>query len=35
MIQTVHRGVALTVRSWVLKDNRSGYDEEPLIVKEE
>jgi len=34
VIQTVHRGVALAVRSWVLKDDRSGYSEEPLIVRE-
>lgn len=34
IIQTVHRGISLTVRSWVLTDDREGYDEEPLIVRE-
>jgi proteasome lid subunit RPN8/RPN11 len=33
VIQAVHRGISLTVKSWVLKDDRSGYDEQQIIER--
>lgn len=34
VIQSVHRGISLAVHSWLLKSDRSGYDEEVIIVQE-
>lgn len=31
VIQAVHKGISLTLSSWVLRDDRSGYDEEQIL----
>lgn len=33
LIQGVYKGIALDVKSWVLKDDRSGYNEEQIIER--
>ena len=33
IIQGVYKGIALNVTSWVLKDDRSGYNEEQIIER--
>ena len=32
-IQGVYKGIALKLSSWVLKDDRSGYNEEQIIER--
>lgn len=34
MITAVEKGIPAAVRSWRLRDDRSGFDEEPFIVTE-
>jgi proteasome lid subunit RPN8/RPN11 len=33
LIQGVYKGIALDIKGWVLKDDRSGYNEERLIER--
>lgn len=33
LIQGVYKGIALDVKGWVLKDDRSGYNEEHIIER--
>jgi proteasome lid subunit RPN8/RPN11 len=33
LIQGVYKGIALDINAWVLKDDRSGYNEERLIER--
>jgi proteasome lid subunit RPN8/RPN11 len=33
LIQGVYKGIALDIKAWVLKDDRSGYNEEQLIER--
>ncbi len=33
LIQGVYKGIALDVKGWVLKDDRSGYNEEQIIER--
>ncbi len=33
VIQAVYKGIALNLTSWVLKDDRSGYNEEQIIER--
>jgi proteasome lid subunit RPN8/RPN11 len=33
LIQGIYKGIAVDIKSWVLKDDRSGYTEEPVIER--